>query len=314
MGYEFDKENIRFRSVTRSVGGILWKVVKLLLVSLALSVFYYAIVATFFSTDAEKRLRRENKMYEKLYGSMVDKEDMVGDVVEELRLRDAEIYESVFHSKAPSVDPISSKDLDFVVDSIRESNVTLYTGRKADQLLSQASRVEDNFKRIFSLLADKNTTLPPMDPPLEGLSYSQAGASTGQKINPFYKVSSQHNGLDIVAAQGEPVYASAGGFVILVRRSDRGLGNTVEINNGNGYHTLYCHLDDIYVKFGQEIPKGTKIGTVGISGNTYAPHLHYEVMHGDDYLDPVNYMFGTLTPNAYALFTYNSSRTGQSMD
>jgi len=314
MGYIFDKEKIRFRKRDKTLGQVAWKVGKLILVSLALSVFYYAVAALFFSTDTDRQLRRENKMYEKLYGELVKKEELVGDVVEDLRLRDNEIYESIFHSKAPSVDPISSEDLDFEVDSIMESNIILYAGRKGKTLVERASGVEENFRKIFSIMAAGDTAVPPMHPPLENLSYSQAGASIGWKINPFYKVMSRHNGIDLMAPQGEPVYASKGGFVILVSRSEKGLGNVVEINNGHGYHTRYCHLDEIYVKFGQEIPRGTKIGTVGISGNTYAPHLHYEMMRGDDYLDPVNYMFATLTPDAYALMTFMSSRTGQSMD
>ena len=136
----------------------------------------------------------------------------------------------------------------------------------------------------------------------------------GEKVNPFYKVPIEHNGLDIIAVQGEPVFASASGYVSDVIESRKGQGNVVEITHPGGYVTRYAHLSDIQVRKGVRIRKGACVGYVGISGNSFAPHLHYEVIKDGEYLDPVNFLFASVTPDEYLNMMYLSVNTGQSMD
>jgi len=149
---------------------------------------------------------------------------------------------------------------------------------------------------------------------VEEFSYAQTGASVGQKISPFTRVETQHNGLDLIAGEGEPVYATADGTVSSVTRSGKGLGNVVEIDHGNGYVTRYAHLADILVSKGQKVSRGKRIASVGISGNSFAPHLHYEVIKDGVPANPVDYMFSDLGPGEYVNVSYMSTSTGQSMD
>ena len=124
----------------------------------------------------------------------------------------------------------------------------------------------------------------------------------------------RHNGLDMIAPAGQPVHAAADGVVCNIIKSRKGLGNVVEIDHGNGYMTRYAHLADIEVSKGRKVEKGKRIGYVGVSGNSFAPHLHYEVMRDTLVLDPVNYMFASVTPGDYANILVMSVATGQSMD
>ena len=117
-----------------------------------------------------------------------------------------------------------------------------------------------------------------------------------------------------MASEGTPVLASADGVVESVQRSRTGLGNVVTIDHGNGYVTRYAHLSDILVPKGRRVTRGTVIGRVGISGNSLAPHLHYEVLRDGEAVDPVDHMFATLSPQDYANFAFMTSRTGQSLD
>ena len=156
--------------------------------------------------------------------------------------------------------------------------------------------------------------MPPMTNPIGNFSFAQTGASVGDKINPFYKVSIRHNGLDLIAPAGEPVYASADGVVRNVIRSRKGLGNVVEIDHGNGYVTRYGHLADVEVRKGRQLEKGTRIGYVGVSGNSFAPHLHYEVLRDTLILDPVNHLFASVNPEEYMNILIMAVSTGQSLD
>ena len=88
----------------------------------------------------------------------------------------------------------------------------------------------------------------------------------------------------------------------------------VEIQHGGGYVTRYAHLQDIAVAKGRQIEKGTLIGHVGVTGMTFAPHLHYEVSRDGEYLNPVNYFLGAVSPYEYSAILVMSISTGQSMD
>ena len=97
-------------------------------------------------------------------------------------------------------------------------------------------------------------------------------------------------------------------------RSRKGLGNVVEIDHGNGYFTRYAHLADVQVSKGRRLKRGDRIGYVGVSGNSFAPHLHYEVLRDTVVLDPVNHFFASVTPEDYLNMLVMSVSTGQSMD
>jgi hypothetical protein len=277
-----------------------------------MTVLYYVVFAMIFSTDEEQRLKDENRMFEREFPALEEKEALLSDVIDGLRMRDDMIYEEIFHTSAPNMDPLSS--IDFLADSIPDSDIVLYADRKISNAAASAGRVEDNFRRIMQVMQDSSFVMPPMTNPLNDFSFAQTGASVGDRINPFYKVSMRHNGLDMIAPAGQPVHAAADGVVSNVIKSRKGLGNVVEIDHGNGYMTRYAHLADIEVSKGRKVEKGKRIGYVGVSGNSFAPHLHYEVMRDTLVLDPVNYLFASVTPGDYANILVMSVATGQSMD
>ena len=312
--YIFDKDNIRFRKKRTSVWAVIRRILVFFVATASMTVLYYAVFALFFSTEEEQRLKDENRMYAREFPALEEKEALVADVVEGLKVKDDRIYEEIFHTSAPNMDPMSSVSFLAGLDSIPDRDIVLYADSKINALSEKAFDVESNFRRIMEAVADSGFVMPPMTNPLGSFSFAQTGASVGDKINPFYKVSIRHNGLDMIAPAGEPVYAAADGTVRNIIRSRKGLGNVVEIDHGNGYVTRYAHLADIEVSKGRRLSKGTRIGYVGVSGNSFAPHLHYEVMRDTLVMDPVNYLFASVTPEEYANILIMSVSTGQSMD
>ena len=243
-----------------------------------------------------------------------EKERLLSDVVDGLKLKDNNIYEEIFHSSAPNVDPLNSIDLLTGLNTIADDEMVRATEGRLESLKSRAENIEANFMEIARLLSNDTIVVPPMTNPLKKFTFPQTGASTGEKINPFYKVKIKHNGLDMIVPSGEPVYASANGVVSEVTKSRKGLGNVVTIDHGNGHKTRYAHLADIEVRKGRVVKKGTKIGYVGVSGNSFAPHLHYEVLRDTLILDPVSHFFASVGPEEYVNMLIMSSMTGQSMD
>ena len=312
--YIFDKDNIRFRKKRTSVWAVLRKILVFFVATASMAVVYYLIAALIFSTDEQKRLQDENRMYEKEYPILKEKEMLLADVIEGLRLKDDRIYEEIFNMPAPDVDPGSSVDFLTGLDSIPDEDIVIYAEKKLVKAEAAADAVERNFSRIMQAVTDSGFVMPPMTNPIEDFSFAQTGASVGDKMNPFYKVSIRHNGLDMIAPSGKPVYASADGVVRNVIKSRKGLGNVVEIDHGNGYVTRYAHLADVEVRKGRQLKKGTRIGYVGVSGNSFAPHLHYEVLRDTVVLDPVNHLFASVTPEDYMNILIMAVSTGQSLD
>lgn len=312
--YEFDKENFDIKKVSRSFSNIIWRVVKWIVVSASFAIVYYVIASLFISTSEERRLRRENKMYEKLYSQLEDNQKLVGDVVQDLQARDNAIYNKIFHTESPSAD--LGVALGYSLSDVKstECDVFEYIGNKIPSIELKAANVEANMNAVFSIMASRKNSIPPLASPVENINYSRIGASVGQKINPFYKVKSEHNGLDIIAGQGDVVKAAAGGVVKNVIHSGKGLGNVVEIDHGNGYITKYAHLGNVSVSKGRKLDRGIKIGSVGVSGSSFAPHLHYEVLKDGKIMDPINYMFYSLSPKEYVGVAYMALSTEQSLD
>lgn len=95
-----------------------------------------------------------------------------------------------------------------------------------------------------------------------------------------------HPGIDIAAGEGSPVYAADSGMVRLEGSDNSGYGNMIEIDHGNGYSTVYAHLNVIGVRAGQRVCSGQWIGAAGSTGNSTGAHLHFEVIQDGAYIDP----------------------------
>ena len=315
MGREYivDKD-FKLKKERPSVWTIIRKILMFFVVTMSLAIVYYILFALVFSTEEERRLKFENRLYEQEYPQMEQKEMLLADVVEGLRIKDDKIYEEIFNTSAPDMEQFSSLDFLKAWDSIPDTDIVTRSAGRLDVLERSAGRVEDNFMKVMEAISDKEFVMPPMINPMKEFTFAQTGASVGNKINPFYKVPMRHNGLDLIAPAGEPVYAVADGVVKEIIKSRKGLGNVVVIDHGNGYVTRYAHLADIETRKGRKVRMGTRLGYVGVSGNSFAPHLHYEVLRDTLVLDPVNHFFASVSPEEYMNMLIMSVTTGQSMD
>jgi murein DD-endopeptidase MepM/ murein hydrolase activator NlpD len=111
------------------------------------------------------------------------------------------------------------------------------------------------------------------------------------RYHPILHHNKPHTGVDISARHGAPILASARGTVVFAGQV-AGYGRTVEIEHGYGYRTRYAHAASISVREGQEVRRGDVVGTVGESGLTTGPNLHYEVLVNGRPVDPRPYLLG----------------------
>jgi murein DD-endopeptidase MepM/ murein hydrolase activator NlpD len=111
----------------------------------------------------------------------------------------------------------------------------------------------------------------------------------GIRMDPFLGRPAMHTGLDLRAAAGDPVHATAAGRVVTAGWSG-GYGNMVEIDHGHGLSTRYGHLSKILVSVGDKVGIGQVIGRVGSTGRSTGPHLHYETRVDDEAVDPHKFL------------------------
>lgn len=94
-----------------------------------------------------------------------------------------------------------------------------------------------------------------------------------------YSPSTNHWGIDVAGALGNPIYAVDSGVVVYAGWNDWGYGNVVVIDHGNGWQTLYAHLNQLYVGCGASVSQGATIAAMGSTGRSSGPHLHFELMN-----------------------------------
>jgi murein DD-endopeptidase MepM/ murein hydrolase activator NlpD len=112
----------------------------------------------------------------------------------------------------------------------------------------------------------------------------------GPRVSPFTGRRQKHNGIDIAAADGTPIYAPARGRVIFAGRKGP-LGNALVLDHGFGVKTVYGHTKEILVATGDTVERGDKVAAIGSSGRSTGPHLHYVVEVKGKPRNPLDYIF-----------------------
>lgn len=126
--------------------------------------------------------------------------------------------------------------------------------------------------------------------PINNSELTRLSSGYGQRLDPFTKEKKWHFGLDFSADTGVNVFATADGIIAVAKIQKNGYGNHVRINHGNGYETLYAHMNELKVSVEESVKMGDVIGTVGSTGRSAAPHLHYAVIKDDRHVNPIEFI------------------------
>ncbi len=174
----------------------------------------------------------------------------------------------------------------------------------------------DTLEKLAIRRADRLASLPSIKPVREDklkrkISYM---SGFGYRDHPIYHINKFHKGIDLTCPAGTHIQATGNGVVEMVKRSKRGYGKHIVINHGYGYKTIYAHMSKIDVEQGDKVLRGQKIGLVGSTGASTAPHLHYEVRINGEPVDPINFIYDGMTTEEYAEFINKAKEQNQSLD
>jgi murein DD-endopeptidase MepM/ murein hydrolase activator NlpD len=290
----------------------------MVLVAYSVVVVFFAF--NYFDSPKEKGLKREISQMRFQYDVLNDRMEDLGKVMSDLQDRDDNIYRVIFEAEPI---PGSTRKAGFggadrysKLDGYKNSDILIETTKKLDQITSQMVVQSKSFDEVLKMAMNKATFLAsiPAIQPVSNKDLKRLSSYFGYRIDPFYKVTKLHEGVDFSAPVGTEVFATGDGFVRGIQESRHEYGNHVAIDHGFGFVTFYAHLSKILVKNGQKITRGQVIGLVGNTGKSTSPHLHYEVRKNGRAINPINYFFNDITPEEYEQILELSSRTGQTMD
>jgi murein DD-endopeptidase MepM/ murein hydrolase activator NlpD len=158
---------------------------------------------------------------------------------------------------------------------------------RAERISRKADGIDSNLNTLVKFFEEQKTKLastPTIWPTTGWLT-----SAYGMRIDPFTGKKAFHYGLDIASSFGNPIVATADGFVAAVKREKIG-GNTVILSHGGGFTTVYCHLSKFAVKVGQRVKRWDVIGYIGQTGKALGPHVHYEVRRNGKPVNPYKYV------------------------
>jgi murein DD-endopeptidase MepM/ murein hydrolase activator NlpD len=175
-----------------------------------------------------------------------------------------------------------------------------------------ANQADPTFKSLFTSwkkldnLADGAIAVP-SDKPVKTAEFT---SGYGTRTDPFRGGAARHQGIDLAAPMGTPIYATADGTVTAAGWNSGGYGNLIKVDHGRGIETRYGHLSRILVGAGQRVTRGQLIGHMGSTGRSTGSHLHYEVRIDDRAVNPIPFM----KSNDYLLAMRKNGAGTHSMD
>jgi murein DD-endopeptidase MepM/ murein hydrolase activator NlpD len=294
----------------------------LLALVLTLSFLFFAGIATLhglvWQSDEEIQLRSENKALKQHFAVVKQQFEESEQQLSALEEKDKALKVSLFNSIFVEPEKKEIQHASFImvtdVNTLRDRIEELkeITKEIAHDAVFNSNYFGDKLAGNPKKIIDKLSVTPSIMPVVNGKLIS----GFGKRIHPFHKGLYNHPGIDITATRGTEVVASADGYVSEVTKSEllAGYGNTIELSHSQTLSTRYAHLETILVRQGQKVKKGQVIGTVGNSGGSIAPHLHYEVLRNGREQNPIYYFLQNIDPAQYQQLYAISLKQNQSLD
>lgn len=272
----------------------------------------------------ELALSREVDQMKIKYSALNEQLDIMSKVLDNIQERDANVHRVVF-----GMDPIDEAVWNTGIGGHeRYAELTNYknsgelllnTLERTDKLARQItiqSRSLDSLQFRASEKEKYLNSIPSIKPVRSDLLARKMlnMSGYGVRVHPIHKIPKMHYGIDFTAPKGTTVRATGDGKIVRIKRDKSGYGNNIMIDHGYTFTSFYAHLQDIQVTVGQRVKKGEQIGTIGNTGTSTAPHLHYEIRYKGKHVNPIHYCMDGLSPEEYEEMVRMASKANKSFD
>lgn len=294
------------------------------LLVVAPSLLFGLIFAFIFSrqlkSPRERNLEQKIAVFESELEGINKESELAHKVLDVLQKKDEDLYRVLLYAdEFPEELRMMGTGGSDRYEALREmtnSELLVSTKDNLDRLEKRLYAQSLSFKDLISLTKNKEKVLAsiPAIQPVRNSDLKRLASGYGWRIDPVYKTSKFHSGMDFTADVGTDVYCTGDGVIEELERSGWGYGNCIIVNHGFGYKTRYAHLSAFKVKKGDKVKRGDLIGLVGSTGKSTGPHLHYEVEKGGKKVNPIHYYHSDLTPDQYEKLLKMSESSFKSLD
>jgi murein DD-endopeptidase MepM/ murein hydrolase activator NlpD len=318
--YYYNTNTLRYEKLETPLRITLLRVLGFLSAAMVTALIIVSLAYKYFPSANEKRLIQRNEALNDNYYVLTDKIKKMQEQMGELEKRDNHVYREIFEA-SPIPDSARAKAMQQqkeiqLVQAMDQDNLSTSIVNTLNNLSARIASQTKSYNEIEGFVKNKEQLLActPAIQPVSNKDLSRIASGFGYRIDPVYKTTKFHAGLDFAAPQGTPIYATANGTVETAGNTGNGYGNHVVINNGYGYETLFGHMFKVKVKPGQKVKRGEVIGWVGSTGKSTGPHCHYEIHRNGDPVDPVYYFYNDITPEQYDRLLKLAASSNQSFD
>ena len=284
-----------------------------------IGIVFFLVFFYFFPSPRESQLQQQNRNLEAQLQVLNSQVDQMQIVMKDFEQRDENLYRVLFGAEPIplSVRTGANRRIAYYDSIARMTNSQLASDltMKIDLLAKETYIQAKSYDELLELAKTQEVrmeNLPAIQPVLNK-DLKRTASGYGMRIDPVYHVRRFHAGMDFSAPVGTDVFAT-GNAKVAFTGWKQGYGNTVELDHGFGYTTLYAHLFKVLVHNGQNVKRGDVIALVGSTGKSTGPHLHYEVRYQDKPVDPRNFYFYDLTPEQYDQMIQLSNNFGHMLD
>ena len=286
---------------------------------IVLGVIFLYLFLVFFPSPREKQLLREKEVLESQLLNINQQVDQMQIVMTDLQQRDDNLYRVLFGAEPipMSIRQGTQRKIAYYEElaSMTNSQLSADLALKVDVLEKEMYVQAKSYDDILEMAKNQEVRMEniPAIQPVMNKVLKRVASGFGLRIEPVYDVRKFHQGMDFTAPTGTEVFATGNAKVDFAGWK-QGYGNTVILDHGYGYKTLYAHLYKILVRKGQKVRRSDIIALVGNTGKSTGPHLHYEVRLNNKPVDPRNYYFYDLSPEEYDQMIQLSNNFGQMLD
>ncbi len=313
--YFFNPKSLSFERVRDNKSYIIWRVIGVTSLVIVTGLMLSFIFSRLFASPREKGLLTENKALKREMKQIERKLEEFDKNLNDLKERDLKIYRAMYEADPPK--PTDYRGADYSeLKTLPEGELIRRLRLKMDKLKIDITAQSGSYESLKTLIRGKEdfvNSLPAIQP-VANKDLTRMASGFGYRIDPFYRTSTFHAGMDFTADIGTEVYATGDGVVMKSMNDGWGYGNHVIIDHGFGYTTLYGHLSRIVAQPGQRVKRGQLIGNVGSTGRSTGPHLHYEVRRGGNPLNPAFFYHNDLTDEQYRRMIEMSKRETKRFD
>ncbi len=318
--YYYNTNTLRYEKLETPLRVRLLRVFGFIAAALVTAALISFVAFQFIGSPKEKILEQQNRAMRENYKELDEELNSVQKQMKELEKRDNDVYRAIFEAN-PIPDSARAKELEekleiATVERIKDNQLVASITNTLNNLMSRIAAQKKSYDEVDELVKNKEKLLShtPAIQPVSNKDLNRIASGYGYRIDPVYKTTKFHAGLDFSAPQGTPIYATADGVVSTAGSTGNGYGNHVIINHSYGYETLYGHMVRVKVKNGQAIKRGEVIGWVGSTGKSTGPHCHYEVHKNGEKINPIYFFFNDLTPEQFDLLLKKAAASNQSLD